>query len=49
MNGVEVVENKSAPAKVSLSSSRAEFAKRRWILMTNLPDGMDIEVGEAFI
>ena len=25
-------------------NSRAEFDKRRWILITNIPDGVDLEV-----
>ena len=43
MNGT-TPEVKSNVEELILNS-RAEFDKRRWILITNVPDGVDLEVG----
>ena len=32
-----------------ISKSRAEFEKRRWILITNVPDNVDLEVRKLIL
>ena len=32
-----------------ISKSRAEFERRRWILITNVPDNVDLEVRKLIL
>ena len=32
-----------------ISKSRAEFERRRWILITNVPDNVDLEVRKSIL
>ena len=32
-----------------ISKSRAEFERRRWILITNVPDNVDLEVRKSVL
>lgn len=42
MNGAVKLENNSEIG--SDPPGKVEFEKRRWILITNIPDGVDLEV-----
>jgi len=41
MNGTAPAGN---PIQELIWNSRTEFDKRRWILITNLPEGINVEV-----
>ena len=43
MNGTIAVSEERDVQEV-ISKSRAEFERRRWILITNIPDNVDLEV-----
>lgn len=42
MNGPTIAEERDV--QEIISKSRAEFERRRWILITNIPDNVDLEV-----
>lgn len=46
MNGTAAVKN---TVEELILNSRLEFEKRRWIVVTNIPDGVDLEVGYYFL
>ena len=46
MNGTIVGER---DVQEIISKSRAEFERRRWILITNVPDNVDLEVRKSIL
>lgn len=46
MNGTKAGEQ---DVQEIISKSRAEFERRRWILITNVPDNVDLEVRKLIL
>ena len=44
MNGAVKLQNNGELETVSSFNPKEEFEKRRWVLITNVPDGVDLEV-----
>lgn len=44
MNGAIKLENNAELGTVLNVNPKEEFGKRRWVLITNIPDGVNVEV-----
>ncbi|RMX40076.1 hypothetical protein pdam_00002277 [Pocillopora damicornis] len=49
MNGAVKLQNNGELETVSSFNPKEEFEKRRWVLITNVPDGVDLEVTHVLL